>query len=101
LAVHHAGKDASKGSRGWSGIKAAADAQIEVLRHEDGQREIHLEKMKDGEDGVRFGFKLETVEIGTDEDGDRITSCVAVEAEAARGQGKRPAQQGRRALRRQ
>ena len=81
LAVHHAGKDASKGSRGWSGIKAAADAQIEILRHEDGQREIHIEKMKDGEDGTRFGFRLEVVELGLDNDGDMITSCVAVEAE--------------------
>jgi hypothetical protein len=81
MAVHHAGKDASKGSRGWSGIKAAADAQIEVLRHEDGQREIHLEKMKDGEDGLRYGFKLETVELGFDGDDDPITSCVAIEAD--------------------
>ena len=81
MAVHHAGKDASKGSRGWSGIKAAADAQIEVLRHEDGQREIHIEKMKDGEDGVRYGFRLEVVELGIDDDGDLITSCVAIEAD--------------------
>jgi len=81
LAVHHAGKDASKGSRGWSGIKAAADAQIEVLRHEDGQREIHIEKMKDGEDGLRFGFKLEVVDLGEDADGDPVTSCVATEAD--------------------
>jgi len=81
MAVHHAGKDASKGSRGWSGIKAAADSQIEVLRHEDGQREIHIEKMKDGEDGVRFGFRLEVVELGVDADGDLVTSCVTVEAE--------------------
>jgi RecA/RadA recombinase len=79
LAVHHAGKDLSKGSRGWSGIKAAADVQIEVLRHEDGRREIVIEKMKDGEDGVRWGFKLETILLGLDDDGDDITSCVAVE----------------------
>jgi hypothetical protein len=79
LAVHHAGKDLSKGSRGWSGIKAAADVQIEVLRHEDGRREIVIEKMKDGEDGLRWGFKLETILLGLDDDGDDITSCVAVE----------------------
>jgi hypothetical protein len=81
MAVHHSGKDASKGSRGWSGLKAAASAQVEVLRHEGGQREIHLEKMKDGEDGVRFGFKLEIVELGLDADGDMLTSCVALEAD--------------------
>lgn len=81
LVVHHAGKDLSKGSRGWSGLKAAADVQIEVLRHENGEREIIIEKMKDGEDGLRWGFKLEIVELGIDIDGDTITSCVAVEAE--------------------
>ena len=84
LAVHHAGKDLTKGSRGWSGIKAAADVQIEVARHENGDREIHIEKMKDGEDGLRWGFKLETVLLGLDSDGDDITSCVAVEAELPR-----------------
>lgn len=81
LVVHHAGKDLSKGSRGWSGLKAAADVQIEVLRHENGDREIVIEKMKDAEDGLRWGFKLETVLLGLDDDGDDITSCVAVEVE--------------------
>lgn len=81
LVVHHAGKDLSKGSRGWSGLKAAADVQIEVLRHENGDREIVIEKMKDGEDGLRWGFRLETVLLGLDDDGDDITSCVAVEVE--------------------
>jgi len=83
LLVHHAGKDLSKGSRGWSGIKAAADVQIEVLRHDDGRREIVLEKMKDGEDGLRWPFKLEVVELGVDSDGDLLTSCVAVETEVS------------------
>lgn len=83
LLVHHSGKDLSKGSRGWSGLKAAADVQVEVLRHENGDREIVLEKMKDGEDGVRWGFKLEVIDLGVDMDGDMVTSCVAVEAEAS------------------
>ena len=77
--VHHAGKDLSKGSRGWSGLKAAAEAQLEVVRDEDsGQRYMRVEKMKDGEDGAKYGFKLEIVQVGTDEDGDAITSCVVV-----------------------
>jgi KaiC/GvpD/RAD55 family RecA-like ATPase len=82
LVVHHAGKDLSKGSRGWSGLKAAADVQIEVLRHEDGHREIVIEKMKDGEDGLRWPFKLEVVDLGFDSDGDPISSCVAIETDA-------------------
>ena len=81
LVVAHAGKDLSKGVRGWSGLKAAADVQIEVIRHENGEREIVLEKMKDGEDGIRWPFRLEVVDVGIDNDGDIITSCVAVPAE--------------------
>jgi hypothetical protein len=78
--VHHSGKDASKGARGWSGIKAAMDAEIEITRDENtGARAIRLSKMKDGEDGTTWGFKLETVLLGLDDDGDDITSCVAVE----------------------
>lgn len=79
--VHHAGKDLHRGSRGWSGIKAAADAEIEIIRHENGQREIRISKMKDGDDGMSWGFKLETLEVGLDDDGEPITSCVAIEAE--------------------
>lgn len=79
IAVHHAGKDLARGSRGWSGLKAAAEAQLEVLRDEDtGARQLHVEKMKDGEDGARYAFKLDVLQVGIDEDGDPITSCVAV-----------------------
>ena len=81
VAVHHAGKDPSKGARGWSGFRAAMDGQMEVTRHENGSRELRLDKMKDGEDGLRWGFKLEVIEVGVDSDGDVITSCVAVEAD--------------------
>lgn len=78
--IHHSGKDAAKGARGWSGLKAAADAEIEVLREMD-QRRLRLSKNKDGEDGLEWGFALKTVEIGVDEDLDPITSCVVEEAD--------------------
>ncbi len=85
--VHHAGKDLSRGSRGWSGLKAAADAEIEVSRDEVANvREIRVSKMKDGEDGVRWGFNLETVTVGMDADGDEETSCVVVEADTRKAE---------------
>lgn len=83
ILVHHAGKDASKGARGWSGLKAAADVQIEVIRRESGSREIHVEKLKDGKDGARFGFELDVVDLGVDEDGDPVSSCVVRHTNAA------------------
>lgn len=81
MLVHHAGKDVSRGARGWSGTRAAVDAEIEIIREEDGTRQIHISKMKDGEDGLRFGFKLEVVPLGIDADGDAITSCIVVESD--------------------
>jgi hypothetical protein len=94
--IHHSGKDLSKGSRGWSGIKGAADAQTEVLRHDDSSREIHLEKMKDGQDGLRLPFKLEVVDLGVDGDGDLVTSCVAVECDPAPRQDVEPSKSVKR-----
>lgn len=79
LLVHHAGKDASKGARGWSGLKAAADAEIEVARNGD-FRMIRLTKSKDGIDSLEWGFALEVLPIELDEDEAPITSCAVVEA---------------------
>jgi hypothetical protein len=73
--VHHVGKDASKGLRGHSSLHAALDAAIEVRRDGD-RREWVIAKSKDGEDGEAHPFKLDVVELGTDEDGEPITSCV-------------------------
>jgi len=78
--VHHSGKDASKGARGWSGLRAAADAELEVVRGATG-RLLRTGKQKDGTDDLEWGFDLETLEIGRDEDDDPITSCVVVEAQ--------------------
>lgn len=75
LLVHHTGKDASKGLRGHSSLHAALDAAIEVRRDGD-RREWVIAKSKDGEDGASHPFKLDIVELGTDDDGEPITSCV-------------------------
>ena len=77
ILVHHAGKDATKGLRGHSSLGAALDTIIEITR--DGDRRFwKLAKSKDGTDGEEYPFRLEVVEVGTDEDGDSITSCVVV-----------------------
>ena len=76
LLVAHAGKDASRGIRGWSGIKGALDVEICVDRADDA-RSATITKMKDGEgEGAMFPFKLDSVTVDTDEDGEPITSCV-------------------------
>ena len=79
--VHHAGKDASRGARGWSGIRAAADAEIEISRNDSGHL-ISITKMKDGDDSQQWGFRLNQVQVGIDNDGDIETSCVVEYVEA-------------------
>lgn len=75
LLIHHSGKDATRGMRGWSGIKAAADVELEVIRLEDG-RKVKVSKQKDEEDGLEWAFELKRVTLGLDSDGDEVTSCV-------------------------
>lgn len=81
LLVHHSGKDASRGARGSGALRAAADLEVEVVQTR-ACRVATVTKMKDGEDGKEYPFKLNTVVLGQDEDGDDITSCV-VEHRAA------------------
>ena len=75
MIIHHAGKDLTRGLRGWSGIRAAADAEIEVSGGGD-NRLFKVTKMKDGDDNIQLGFRLDTLIVGTDSDGDGETSCV-------------------------
>lgn len=79
LLIHHSGKDASRGMRGWSGVHAAMDFVIECLRDKDSashEAEFVITKAKDGETGVRTKFLMHTVQIGIDEDGDYVSSLV-------------------------
>jgi hypothetical protein len=93
--IHHSGKDASKGARGWSGLRAAADAEIEVLRADE-DRVATVTKLKDGNDGSEFGFKLRTVPIGMDDDGEIIESCVVEPTQAVAKEKKRALPKGAR-----
>jgi hypothetical protein len=77
ILVAHSGKDSTKGVRGWSGIKAALDCEIEVTRVEDSDvRVAAITKQKDGSDiEQKYPFKLVEIPVGVDEDGDPVTSC--------------------------
>ncbi|HEY9147297.1 MAG TPA: AAA family ATPase [Thiobacillus sp.] len=91
LLIHHSGKDALRGARGWSGLRAAADVEIEISRLGD-DRKARISKLKDGEDGAVFGFQLRPVLVSFGEDGEEITSCVVdhVEASALPAEGMQP-----------
>lgn len=80
MVIHHSGKDASKGARGSGSLRAAADTEIELSRSDD---TIMAEQRKQRDmpcDGV-FAYRLKSVFLGMDDDGDRVTSAVVTPAE--------------------
>lgn len=89
LAIHHTGKDPSKGGRGHSSLYGAVDAEFTVAPEMEeveegrktrlvptGRKCIAGTKQRDGELMSAKFFELEPVPIGKDDDGDQITSCV-------------------------
>ena len=78
MVVAHTPKDESRGIAGWYGQYAGADVVIMTTRDPDEPelRTATLSKVKNGQDGQRLAFRLKVVELGSDEDGDPITSCV-------------------------
>ena len=81
--IHHSGKDESRGARGWSGLRAACDFEFEIIRA-GVDRVATVTKMKGGADGAEFGFRLDTINVGKDEDGDEETTCVVEFTDSSR-----------------
>jgi KaiC/GvpD/RAD55 family RecA-like ATPase len=81
ILIHHFGKNAENGARGHSSLLGAVDVQIDLLRTGDDRRAV-VKKNRDGEEGREYPFRLHVVDLGQDEEGDAITSCVAVPADA-------------------
>jgi hypothetical protein len=73
--VHHSPHDATR-PRGHSSLMGALDAQISVRRDRADNVIAELELSKDGDVGLSFASRLLVIAIGTDEDGDPVTSCV-------------------------
>lgn len=78
--VHHCGIDGSR-PRGHTSLTGAADAQHAVSRDAADNIVVTVEWMKDGPEGDSIVSRLEQVELGTDADGEAITSCIIVPAE--------------------
>jgi phage/plasmid primase-like uncharacterized protein/KaiC/GvpD/RAD55 family RecA-like ATPase len=81
MLVHHSGKDASKGARGASALRAACDTEIELSFDEETRvRTARATKQRDMETGAEINFVLQIVELGEDADGDQVTTCIIREA---------------------
>lgn len=82
LLIHHVGKDATKGARGHSSLRAAADTEI-LVEGLHGTRTATVTKQRDLPCGQRFGFDLVPVDLGTHpETGNAVTACLVATTEA-------------------
>jgi hypothetical protein len=90
IIIHHEGKDRNgRGGRGHSSLFAATDTAILVEKFESGNS-FTLERQKDGEDGQKFGFRLDVVEVGADERGEPKTSLVVEPADVPKRSRSKP-----------
>jgi AAA domain len=90
IIVHHCGIDATR-PRGHTSLTGAADAQLAVKRDAADNIVVSVEYMKDGPASDEIICRLKAVEVGTDEDGDPITSCVVEPVEGATKTAKKKA----------
>lgn len=80
IIIHHSGKDQTRGSRGWSGIYGAIDAEVEV-KEENGKRSFRVSKQRQlGTKEQVFGFDLKVVSMGVDKWGSESTTCTVIPA---------------------
>lgn len=80
IVVHHIPKNSETVSeRGHGSLRGAIETSL-VIQHDEpsGVRTILCKKQKDAEDGWKTQFKLKVIELGHDEDGDPVTSCVVI-----------------------
>jgi len=81
IVIHHCGTNEAR-PRGHTSLTGAVDAQIAIKRDDSDRIIAVVEYMKDGAEGDVIASTLTVKEIGCDEDGDILTSCVIEPAEA-------------------
>jgi hypothetical protein len=90
MLVHHTGKDRSAGARGSYAITGNSDTVIELVPQEGQEKNVVAlqRKQREAATDEALAFKIIAVNLGTDEDGDPITTSgievIAVNADAQR-----------------
>jgi AAA domain len=82
IVIHHCGLEGTR-PRGHTSLSGAADAQISVRRDKSDHIVVEVEHMKDGPEGDAVISRLKQVEVGYDDEGDPITSCIVECVEGA------------------
>ena len=98
--LHHFGKDSSRGGRGWSGLRASLDFELEI-DHDGDLRTLRVTKARDGSDQQpACCYRLIGRELGVNEHGEPVTAVVVehLADENTAKRGKRLSPKARAAL---
>lgn len=77
MLVHHTGKDVSRGARGHSNLRGAADTEIEIKRDDANKLIIaQITKQRDLPLISPMAFSLQPVVLGQNNYGETVTSCI-------------------------
>jgi hypothetical protein len=82
IIIHHCGIDGTR-PRGHTSLTGAADVQISVKKDAAKNIIVTVECAKDMPEGAVITSRLEAVDLGEDQDGDQITSCVVLPVDDA------------------
>jgi hypothetical protein len=77
IIVHHCGVERGR-PRGHTSQTGTCETQIAVRKDAASNVVAVIEFMKEGSSGEEFASRLEPIEVGIDQDGDPMTSCVVV-----------------------
>ncbi len=73
--IHHCGVNGER-PRGHTSLTGAADAQLATKREQNSRVIVEVEFMKDGPEGDEIHSRLSPVDVGLDDTGKMITSCI-------------------------
>jgi hypothetical protein len=80
--VHHCGIDASR-PRGHTSLTGSVESQLAIRKARNGDVIVMVECAKDFAEGTEITSRLEQVTVGTDPDGDDITTLVVLPSDSA------------------
>ena len=99
VAVIHHGSKEGRSARGSGALIGAADLVVNIAKGASGDpNTASVEAAKDDADGAAMAFRLVPVEVGFDEDGAPVTTCIAEETTTTPRRAPRLSKQTRAAL---
>lgn len=86
MLIHHTGKDEERGNRGSSVIRTNVDSEMSIKKDEETKEAtLFTTKQRNLDTDLSFRFRLKTIDLGLDDDGELRTTVIAEFIEGSKG----------------